>query len=111
MLVGAAVRARRPFDQATLHFFWLAVAFFGAFTFSFTGRFDRADWFFYWADEVALLMLAPLFLHFALVFPERPRPHGYTAMLARWLPAIYLPAAVLASTRILALVRADVDPA
>jgi two-component system NtrC family sensor kinase len=111
LLVGAAVRARRPFDQATLHFFWLAVAFFGAFTFSFTGRFDRADWFFYWADEVALLMLPPLFLHFALVFPERPRPHGYTAMVARWLPAIYLPAAVLASTRILALVRADVDPA
>jgi PAS domain S-box-containing protein len=110
LLVGAAVRARRPFDQATLHFFWLAVAFFGAFTFSFTGRFDRADWFFYWADEVALLMLAPLFLHFALVFPERPHAHGYTAMLARWLPAIYLPAGVLASTRILALLRADLDP-
>jgi PAS domain S-box-containing protein len=111
LLVGAAVRARRPFDQATLHFFWLAVAFFGAFTFSFTGRFDRADWFFYWADVVALLMLAPLFLHFSLVFPERPRPDGYTALLARWLPAIYLPAGVLASTRILALARADVDPA
>ena len=72
LLVGAAVRARRPFDQATLHFFWLAVAFFGAFTFSFTGRFDRVDWFFYWADAIALLMLPPLFLHFALVFPERP---------------------------------------
>src|SRR5919107_2201013 len=56
-------------------------------------------------------MLAPLFLHFALVFPERPRARGYTAMLARWLPAIYLPAAVLACTRILALVRADVNPA
>ena len=40
-------------------------------------------------------MLPPLFLHFALVFPERPHCHGYTALLARWLPAIYLPAAVL----------------
>ena len=28
LLVGAAVRARRPTDQATLHFFWLSVAFF-----------------------------------------------------------------------------------
>jgi two-component system, NtrC family, sensor kinase len=111
LLVGAAVRARRPFDQATLHFFWLAVAFFAAFTFSFTGRFDRVDWFFYWADIVAMLLLAPLFLHFALVFPEQPRPHGYTAMLARWLPAIYLPAGLLAATRILALARAGVDPA
>jgi two-component system, NtrC family, sensor kinase len=110
LLVGAAVRTRRPLDQATLHFFWLAVAFFGTFTFSFTGRFDRVDWFFYWADVVALLMLPPLFLHFALVFPERPHSRGYTAMLARWLPAIYLPAAVLASTRVLALLRASIDP-
>src|SRR5262245_40447686 len=63
LLVGAAVRTRRPFDQATLHFFWLAVAFFGVFTFSFTGRFDRVDWFFYWADAIALAMVPPLFLH------------------------------------------------
>ena len=70
---------RRPFDQATLHFFWLAVAFFGTFTFSFTGRFDRVDWFFYWADDVAIALLPPLFLHFALVFPERPHSDGYTA--------------------------------
>jgi PAS domain S-box-containing protein len=110
LLVGVAVRTRRPFDQATLHFFWLAVAFFGTFTFSFTGRFDRVDWFFYWADVVALLLVPPLFLHFTLVFPERPHSQGYTALLARWLPAIYLPAAVLGSTRVLALLRAEVDP-
>jgi len=110
LLVGAVVRTRRPFDQATLHFFWLAVAFFGTFTFSFTGRLDRVDWFFYWADAVALPLLPPLFLHFALVFPERPHAHGYTALVARRLPAIYLPAAVLVSTRVLALARAGVDP-
>jgi PAS domain S-box-containing protein len=110
LIVGVAVRARRPYDQATLHFFWLAVAFFGTFTFSFTGRFDRVDWFFYWADVVAIALLPPLFLHFALVFPERPHSDGYTALLARWLPSIYLPAAVLGSTRVLALIRAGVDP-
>jgi PAS domain S-box-containing protein len=110
LLVGVAVRTKRPRDQATLHFFWLAVAFFGAFTFSFTGRFDRVDWFFYWADAVAMAMVPPLFLHFALVFPERPRTDGYSAMMARWLPAIYLPAGVLTSTRILALLRAGHDP-
>jgi hypothetical protein len=42
LLVGASVRLRRPRDQATLHFFWLCVAFFGVFTFSFTGPFDRS---------------------------------------------------------------------
>ena len=30
------------------------------------------DWVFYWGDAVALLLLPPLFLHFTLVFPERP---------------------------------------
>src|SRR3989475_8182923 len=72
LLVGAAVRLRRPRDQATLHFFWLCVAFFGAFTFSFNGPFDRLDWVFYWGDAVAFALLPPLLLHFTMVFPERP---------------------------------------
>src|SRR6185369_2264751 len=72
LLVGASVRVRRPHDQATLHFFWLCVAFFGVFTFSFNGPFDRLDWIFYWGDAVAFALLPPLLLHFTLVFPERP---------------------------------------
>ena len=71
LLVGASVRLRRPSDPATLHFFWLCLAFFGTLTFSFS-RLDRLDWYFYWADVVATLLLAPLFLHFTLVFPDRP---------------------------------------
>ena len=110
LLVGAAVRARRPTDQATLHFFWLSVAFFGLFTFSFSGRLDRVDWVFYWGDAIAVMVLPPLFLHFALVFPERPHMPGYSALLARWLPAIYLPGAVLGSTRALAVLRSGFDP-
>src|SRR5687767_460852 len=71
LLVGGSVRLRRANDPATLHFFWLCLAFFGTLTFSFS-RLDRLDWYFYWADVVATLLLAPLFLHFTLVFPERP---------------------------------------
>ena len=104
------MRARRPTDQATLHFFWLSVAFFGLFTFSFSGRLDRVDWVFYWGDAIAVMVLPPLFLHFALVFPERPHIPGYSALLARWLPAIYLPGAVLGSTRALAVLRSGIDP-
>ena len=48
------------------------VAFFGVLTFSFSGRLDLLDWVFYWGDVVAMLLLPPLFVHFALVFPERP---------------------------------------
>ena len=40
--------------------------------FSFSGRLDPLDWVFYWGDVVARLLLPPLFVHFALVFPERP---------------------------------------
>ncbi len=95
LLVGGAVRLRRPRDQATLHFFWLAVAFFGVFTFSFSGRLDRLDWIFYWGDVASILLLPPLFLHFALVFPERPR-RWTTGVTARALfPLIYIPAALL----------------
>ena len=49
LLVGASVRLRRPEHQATLHFFWLSVAFFGVLTFSFSGRLDTLDRVFYWA--------------------------------------------------------------
>ncbi|TLZ13782.1 MAG: PDZ domain-containing protein, partial [Gammaproteobacteria bacterium] len=95
LLVGASVRLRRPHDAATLHFFWICLAFFGTLTFSFS-RLDRLDWYFYWADAVATLLLAPLFLHFTLVFPDRPsswiRGDG-----SRMLPLLYAPAAVLAA--------------
>ena len=57
-----------------------------------------------------MLLLPPLFLHFALVFPERPHHPGHSALLERWLPAVYLPAAVLGSTRALVLARSGVDP-
>ena len=76
LLVGASVRLRRPRDQATLHFFWLCVAFFGAFTISFNGPFDPLDWAFYWGDATAAALLPPLLLHFTQVFPQRPSGVG-----------------------------------
>jgi two-component system NtrC family sensor kinase len=104
LLVGASVRLRRPHDQATLHFFWLCVAFFGTFTFSFNGPFDRLDWAFYWGDAIATAALPPLLLHFTLGFPQRPlarhRPGG-----ALLLPLVYLPAVLLAVARIAAIAR------
>jgi hypothetical protein len=95
LLIGASVRIRRPHDPATFHFFWLCVAFFGVFAFSFSGRLDRLDWVFYWADVVATLLLPPLFLHFAFVFPERAgawvrRPGAVWGMAACYAPALVL---------------------
>jgi two-component system NtrC family sensor kinase len=109
LLVGGSVRLRRPRDQATLHFFWLCVAFFGVFTFSFNGPFDRLDWAFYWGDAIAFALLPPLLLHFTMVFPERPndaRPTARTERLnALLLPLMYIPALLLGASRVIAVTR------
>ena len=107
LLIGASVRVRRPGDQATLHFFWLTVAFFGVFAFSYSGRLDRLDWVFYWADEVSILLLPPLFMHFAFAFPERS-PGWMRGQLGPWFfPLLYLPALLLGGAQVVALVRQD----
>src|SRR4029077_14952104 len=109
LMVGASVRLRRPHDPATLHFFWLCLAFFGTLTFSFS-RLDRLDWYFYWADAVATLLLAPLFLHFTLVFPDRPsswiRGTGRRMVLL-----LYLPPGLLAAVNIIAVGRLPLNAA
>ncbi|HTI39318.1 MAG TPA: ATP-binding protein [Vicinamibacterales bacterium] len=101
LLVGTAVRIRRPDHQATLHFFWLTVAFFGTLAFSFTGKLDTLDWIFYWGDLTAQLLLPALFLHFTLVFPDRPdawikSEPGRTLVSAIYLPAVLLGGATVA---------------
>jgi two-component system, NtrC family, sensor kinase len=111
LLVGGAVRLRRPRDPATLHFFWLAVAFFGVFTFSFSGRLDRLDWVFYWADAISILALPPLFLHFTMVFPERPRRWSGGAAGHAFVLVAYAPAVVLGLTRIAAVAQSASDAA
>jgi two-component system NtrC family sensor kinase len=105
LLVGASVRLRRPENQATLHFFWLTVAFFGALTFSYSGKLDRLDWVFYWGDLVSRLMLPPLFVHFALVFPERPDAWGKSDTGRTVLPLLYVPALLLGSGEVAAIMR------
>src|SRR6266851_4869428 len=103
LMVGASVRLRRPRDQATLHFFWLCVAFFGVFTFHFNGPFDRLDWVFYWGDAIAFALLPPLLLHFTMVFPERPDDED--PAIGALVPLMYLPALALGSARVVAVVR------
>ena len=109
LLVGGAVRLRRPRDPATLHFFWLSVAFFGLFTFSFSGRLDRLDWIFYWGDVLSILLFPALFLHFALVFPERSRRLTAAGASRVLVPLIYVPALALCAARVIALARSGAN--
>jgi two-component system, NtrC family, sensor kinase len=107
LLVGASVRLRRPDDQATLHFFWLCVAFFGVFTFSFNGPFDRLDWVFYWGDAVAMVLLPPLLLDFTAEFPQRP-PRSRSGW-SRFVPLVYIPALALGAARVIVVTRGAAD--
>jgi two-component system NtrC family sensor kinase len=100
LVIGSAVRLRRPADPATLHFFWLSVAFFGVFAFHASGKFDRLDYFFWWSDVVAALALPPMFLHFALVFPDRPQPWVATDAGRGTVPLFYVPAFLLGGARV-----------
>ena len=107
LLVGAGVRLRRPENQATLHFFWLTVAFFGVLSLSFSGRLNALDWVFYWGDVAAMLLLPPLFVHFALMFPERPDSWTRTDAGRTLLPVLYVPALLLGLGRVAAILRSE----
>jgi hypothetical protein len=106
LLVGAAVRLRRPDHQATLHFFWLSVAFFGMLALSFSGRLDMLDLVFYWGDVVAMLLLPPLFVHFALMFPERPDAWARSDRGRTLVPLLYVPALLLGGARVAVMMQA-----
>ena len=109
LLIGVLVRLRRPSEPATRHFLWLTLAFFGVFGFSFSGSLDLLDWVFFWVDTLALLLLAPLFLHFTLFFPDRPRAWVEGRMGPFVAPLIYLPALLIAAARIFAVARSGQD--
>jgi PAS domain S-box-containing protein len=73
--------------------------------FSFSGRLDTLDWVIYWADVVSTLLLPPLIVHFALVFPERPDSWAHSDAGRTALPLLYLPALLLFAARVSALMR------
>jgi uncharacterized membrane protein YhdT len=100
LLIGAGVKLQRPDNQATLHFFWLTVAFFAVMALSYAGRLDTLDWVFYWGDVAGMLLLPPLFLHFALMFPERSDSWVRGDTGRKLLPLLYLPAVLLGASRV-----------
>jgi PAS domain S-box-containing protein len=92
LIVGTVVMLRRPPDRAALHFYAICLLFFLLYSTSFTGKLNLADWTLFWTDNLAILFLPVVFLHFCLSFPERKLP-TYRSWL---IPAAYLPALALA---------------
>ena len=92
LIVGSVVYARRRGVSGTAHFYFLCLFWFLAYGISFTGKLNIWDSAFYWMDRVGLFFFPPIFLHFALAFPER-KPF---VDKRRWIfPLLYLPSLLL----------------
>ncbi len=90
--VGVLTLLRHARAAGAYHFAVVCLTAFILLVFRYSGRADAFDLFVYWLSGAAFLLLPPLFLHFALCFPEpleifRRRP-GLKAVL-------YFPALVL----------------
>ena len=59
---------------------------------------------------MSILLLAPLFMHFALVFPERSPGWIRNRLGSRLFPLVYAPALVLGVAQAVAVVGSDASP-
>ncbi len=91
LLIGLFVYYRRVGASRSVHFYVLCLASFVLSCFHFTGKLNAFDQVIYWGNVVAGVLAPTIFLHFCLVFPDRPK----------WLErrglslALYAPGAVL----------------
>ncbi|HEX5227106.1 MAG TPA: ATP-binding protein [Bryobacteraceae bacterium] len=97
LLIGLFVYYRRVGAPRSVHFYVLCLTSFILSTFHFTGKLNAFDQAIYWGNVVAGALAPTIFLHFCLVFPERPqwlRRGSVSALL-------YVPAAMLLAVYVL----------
>ena len=98
--IGLYVLLRRWTAPGSTHFYIFCLVSFVLYSFKYTGKFNLFDWTIFWGNVVAGLLQPALFLHFVLVFPERPA----FVQRHRWaVAAVYVPGAVLLAVHTLAL--------
>ncbi len=97
--IGMYILLRRWTAPGSLHFYVFCLVSFIFYAFKYTGKLNDFDWVILWSNIVAGLLQPALFLHFALVFPEK-RP--WVRKHQSWVGLVYLPAAILLGVQILA---------
>jgi two-component system NtrC family sensor kinase len=98
LFIGVFIFLRRWQASGALHFYTICIVSFVIYAYSYTNKLNEFDWTIYWLDEIAFLLLPPLFLHFCLAFPEQKRflkSYPYAAAV------LYTPAAALAVVQVL----------
>ena len=98
--IGLYVLFRRWTASGSTHFYVFCVTSFALYAFHFTGKLNAFDWTILWGNVAAMILQPALFLHFALVFPEKHE----LARKHRWLlPAVYVPGLLLLAFHVTAI--------
>ncbi len=97
LVIGLYVLLKQGAAPYVRHFYLICLMAFVVHFYSFTETFDRLDQIIFLADNAALLLLAPLFLHFAALFPLRRQ---IVARRRAVTVAIYVPALILLALEI-----------
>jgi PAS domain S-box-containing protein len=96
LVVGTIVALKRRPDRTLFHFYAICILFFLVYSLSYAGKLDLVDWAILWLDQVAILLLPVVYLHFCLWFPTRHLSRSGS----RWVPAAYFPALFLVGAAI-----------
>lgn len=97
LVIGLYVLLRQGSAPYVRHFYGICLMAFVVHFYSFTETFDRLDRIIFLTDNAALLLLAPLFLHFAALFPLRRQ---IVARRRAVTVALYVPAVILLALEI-----------
>jgi two-component system NtrC family sensor kinase len=73
LLIGLFIFVRRWNAPRAVHFYLFCLVSFILYSFHYSGKLTAFDTEVYWANVVALLLAPALLMHFAMVFPDRPR--------------------------------------
>ena len=73
LLIGLFVYYRRVSAPRSVHFYVLCLASFVFYSFHFTGKLNAFDQVIYIGNVIAGVLAPTIFLHFCLVFPDRPK--------------------------------------
>jgi two-component system NtrC family sensor kinase len=97
LLIGLFVYYRRVNAPRSVHFYVLCLASFVFSSFHFTGKLNAFDQVIYWGNVATGILAPTIFLHFCLLFPDRPKWLAQGARAA----LLYVPGAILLAVYVL----------
>lgn len=107
VLIGCYILLKNPGASYISHFFLICLSVFAVYSLSSVGDYTFSDDLVFIVDTTAFILLAPLFLHFCLIFPFRREFLERRPYIA-WL--LYLPAMLLIVSRLLILFFSSKHP-